>query len=56
MRLDPGEKNGLQKPSDVMVDKAQTVPRAKVGQVIGYATEEQMLAISRSLAVFLGVL
>lgn len=56
VRLDPGEKNGLQKPSDVMVDKVQTVPRAKVGQVIGYATEEQMLAISRSLAVFLGVL
>jgi mRNA interferase MazF len=56
VRLDPDESNGLQVPSDVMVDKPQSVPKAKVGQVIGQVSDERMLAISKSLAVFLGVL
>ncbi len=52
-RLDPTAVNGLQKPSDVMVDKAQSVARETVGNVFGHASEEEMLAVSRSLAVFL---
>ena len=56
VRLDPTEANGLQKPSDVMVDKAQSVARERVGGVFGRVTAEDMLAVSRSLAVFLGVI
>ncbi len=56
IRLEPDEDNGLHAPSDVMVDKPQSVPRAKVGQVIGQVSDEQLLAISKCLAVFLGVL
>jgi mRNA interferase MazF len=56
VRLDPTEVNGLQKPSDIMVDKAQSVARERVGGVLGRVTEEEMLAVSRSLAVFLGVI
>ena len=51
----PSEANGLRKSSEVMVDKAQTVPREKIGNVIGHLADEDMLAISRTLAVFLGV-
>jgi mRNA interferase MazF len=56
IRIDPGPANNLQKTSEVMVDKAQSVPRERVGEVFGHLTDEQMLEVSRSLAVFLGVL
>ena len=46
--------NGLRKPSQVMVDKPQSVPREKVGVVIGHLDDEAMLAVNRALAVFLG--
>lgn len=54
--LKPSATNGLQKPSEVMVDKAQSVPREKIGDPFGHVSAEDMLAVSRSLAVFLGVI
>ncbi|HAL37428.1 MAG TPA: growth inhibitor PemK [Polaromonas sp.] len=56
IQIEPNETNGLQKPSDVMVDKAQSIPRERIGGVFGHVSEEEMLAVSRSLAVFLGVI
>lgn len=53
--VQPNDKNGLRKPSQVMVDKAITVKRDKLGEVFGSASDELMLEISRSLAVFLGI-
>lgn len=53
--VEPSEGNGLHKRSQVMVDKAQTVPREKVGAVFGHLDETTMLAVTRALAVFLGV-
>ena len=50
-----GESSGLRKPSEVMVDKVQTIPREKIGAVFGRLAEEDMLAVNRALAVFLGV-
>jgi mRNA interferase MazF len=38
-----------------MVDKVQTIPREKIGAVFGRLAEEDMLAVNRALAVFLGV-
>ena len=55
IRLEPTPSNGLQKVSQAMVDMAQSVPRERIGNVFGHVGEEDMLAISRSLAVFLGV-
>ena len=54
--IKPSEANRLQKPSEVMVDKAQSVPREKIGDTFGHVSAEDMLAVSRSLAVFLGVI
>ena len=51
----PSTGNGLQKPSQVMVDKAMTVKRDKLGQSIGCIEAESMVEIERSLAVFLGI-
>lgn len=51
----PNEINGLSRPSDVMVDKVQTVARDKIGPVFGRLSQEEMLSVNRMLAVFIGV-
>jgi len=45
---------GLLKPSQVMVDKAQTVPREKIGKTIGHLDESALISVNRALALFLG--
>src|SRR5689334_16672342 len=50
----PGMDNGLLKPSQIMVDKIQTVPREKIGDTIGRLDDESLLAVNRALIVFLG--
>jgi mRNA interferase MazF len=52
--VDPNELNGLSRPSQVMVDKPQSIAREKIGAVIGHLDDETMLAVNRALAVFLG--
>lgn len=52
--VNPSELNGLSKPSQVMVDKPQSIAREKIGAVIGRLDDETMLAVNRALAVFLG--
>jgi mRNA interferase MazF len=52
--VNPSEPNGLSKPSQVMVDKPQSIPREKIGAVMGRLDDETMLAVNRALAVFLG--
>jgi mRNA interferase MazF len=53
--VQPNETNGLSKPSQVMVDKPQSVAREKVGPVIGHLEDETMVAVNRALAIFIGV-
>lgn len=52
--VNPEESNGLSRPSQVMVDKPQSVAREKVGEVFGRLDDGAMLAVNRALAVFLG--
>ena len=52
--VQPTAHNGLRKPSQVMIDRAMTVPRKKVGPVFGRLDDRGILAVSRALAVFLG--
>ncbi len=56
IRIESQPANNLQRTSEIMVDKVQSVPRERIGEVFGRVTEEQMLAVNRSLAVFLGVI
>lgn len=56
IRVLPNSVNGLQKTSDIMADKVQSVPRERIGDTFGHISAEQMLEVSRSLAVFLGVI
>jgi mRNA interferase MazF len=53
--VDPGPDNGLRKPSQVMVDKAMTVRRERMSDPFGHLDEDTMLAVTRSLALFLGI-
>ena len=53
--LAPTLENGLSKPSQIMVDKSQTVRREKVGQVIVHLEENTLLQVNRSLFVWLGL-
>jgi len=52
--LNPTTENGLLKPSQVMVDKAQSVPRNKIGKTIGRLDDPSLLSVNRALALFLG--
>ena len=51
----PDEGNGLKEPSQVMVDKAMTVKRERLGPAFGVAGAAAMIEVERSLAVFLGI-
>jgi mRNA interferase MazF len=53
--VQPGPQSGLQKPSQVMVDKAMTVKRDKVGQAFGRIEPDALVEVERCLAVFLGI-
>ncbi|MFZ0396277.1 MAG: type II toxin-antitoxin system PemK/MazF family toxin [Terracidiphilus sp.] len=53
--IGPGRGTGLEKPSQVMVDKPTTVPRTKIGTPIGRAAPETMDAIDEAMRHFLGV-
>ena len=52
--VNPSEHNNLTKPSQVMVDKLQSVARKRVGATFGRLDDETMLAVNRALAVFIG--
>ena len=55
LRLLPSPANGLQVASDVMVDKPQTVSRARIGPAIGRLAPAQVLEVNRALALFIGL-
>jgi mRNA interferase MazF len=50
----PTAANGLQAQSQVMADKCSTLPLAKVGAVFGRLDDDDMNAVHRTLAIFLG--
>ncbi len=53
--VDPSPGNGLQRVSQIEVDKIMTVKRERVGRVIGRLDDATMLKVNRSLAVFVGI-
>lgn len=51
----PKERNGLRATSRLMVDKITTVPKAKVGLLIGRLDGEDILRLNQAILVFLGL-
>jgi len=53
--VEPTAANGLTRRSQIMVDKPQTPPRQRIGDVIGHLDPETMRAVDRALAAILGL-
>jgi mRNA interferase MazF len=53
--VQPSTANGLRERSQVMVDKAMTVKRDKVGPAFGRIDADTLVEVERCLAVFLGI-
>ena len=55
LEVDPNERNGLRRPCRLMVDKITTVPKARLGALVGRLDEEDVLRLNRAMMVFLGL-
>jgi mRNA interferase MazF len=53
--IEADEQTQLKARSQIMIDKAITVPREKVGGKFGSIRETDMLAVNRALALFFGL-
>ena len=53
--VQPTAENGLRMPSQIMVDKAMTARRDKVGPIIGRLEDETMTSVNRAIALFFGL-
>lgn len=53
--VEPTRQNGLRARSQIMVDKAHTIPLDKAGKPFGKLDARTMTAVNRALAVFLGL-
>ncbi len=55
LTVHPSPENGLQRPSQIMVDKIMTVSREKVRDVIGRLDDKSMVEVNRTLALWVGL-
>ncbi len=55
LRIEPDEANGVREPSSLMVDKITTVPRSKLGELVGRLSDEDKVRLGRAILVFFGV-
>ncbi|MBT2568776.1 type II toxin-antitoxin system PemK/MazF family toxin [Arthrobacter sp. ISL-85] len=55
LTVEPGPLNGLDRVSQIMVDKLTTVRRTNLGRRVGRIDSETMVAVEQSFAVFLGL-
>ena len=53
--VEPNERNGLDLPSRIMVDKITTAPKQKIGERIGELGSEDIARLDRAVATFLGL-
>lgn len=53
--ITPQSGNGLRATSQVMVDKIQSVARARIGVGFGRLSAREMVAVDRALTLFLGL-
>ena len=53
--IEPSAENGLKVPSQIMVDKLQSVSAEKIGPAFGQVEQGTLVEVNRALAVFLGI-
>jgi mRNA interferase MazF len=52
--IQPSERNGLNLPCRLMVDKITTVPKGRIGNQVGRLDDEDIVRLNRAVLVFLG--
>ena len=55
LMVEPNQRNGLHSSSRLMVDKITTVPKSKVGELIGRLDDEDLIRLNQAVLVFLGL-
>ena len=55
MLMQPTPQNGLQAPSQIMIDKITALPREKVGRKIGRLSDPEMSQLDQMLDYVLGL-
>ena len=55
INIHPDQQNGLDTPSQIMIDKTVTITKNKAGEVFGRVDATTMIEVQRCLAVFLGI-
>lgn len=53
--VEADELTGIRESSRLMVDKVTTIPRSKLGERVGALSDDDMIRLSRALAVFVGL-
>ncbi|MSP82185.1 MAG: type II toxin-antitoxin system PemK/MazF family toxin [Alphaproteobacteria bacterium] len=53
--VEPNDTNGLRAASSIMVDKITTVPRSRLGRLIGHLGRSDMVRLDRAMMTFLGL-
>ena len=53
--IEPNGRNGLRLASRLMVDKITTVPKSKLGTLIGRLNDQDIVRLNQAILVFLGL-
>ena len=53
--IEATDRNGLKSASRLMIDKVKTVPKARLGKLLGRLNDEDLVRMNRALTVFLGL-
>jgi mRNA interferase MazF len=53
--VEPSERNGLERPCRLMVDKITTVAKRRLGTRLGQLGDEDLVRLNRAVLVFLGL-
>ncbi len=53
--IEPNPRNGLRSVSRLMADKITTVPKSKLGSLVGRLDDEDLVRLNQALLVFLGL-
>jgi mRNA interferase MazF len=55
LAVTPNDRNGLRASCRLMVDKITTLPKSKLGELIGQLDAEDLVRLNRAVIVFLGL-
>jgi|SRR5262245_9722033 len=55
LTVDPTSDNGLQKVSQLMIDKLTVTPRSRIKAMLGRLEDDHMLRVTRAMALWLGI-